>query len=95
MERKKITAWITKYALTQGIFSVEAEVCSEISEKMIKELKSGFSADVSGTYHKPDWHETKKDAVIQAEKMRTAKIASLKKSIAKIEKLSFEAMVQD
>lgn len=40
--------------------------------------------------NKPDWHETKEEAIQQATKMRNAKIASLKKQIEKLEKLNFD-----
>lgn len=73
--------WITKYALTTGIRKTEARV-STVSEKMV--VVGG-----SVCHHKPDWHKTFQDANERAEEMRTRKIASLRKQIAKLESLSF------
>jgi hypothetical protein len=41
--------------------------------------------------HKPDWHTTPEAAIARAEEMRTKKIASLKKQIAKLEAMTFSA----
>jgi len=78
-------AWISKYALTSGIFSVEAEVCST-SPTMIHEQKAKM---MSSFYHKPHWHNTKEEAIVQAEKMRKKKVASLEKQLNKIRKMTF------
>lgn len=75
--------WVTKYALTAGIQEVEADT--------VEESMAGYK-DSSGWrlwVHGKDWHRTRDSAVERAEEMRVAKIASLKKSIAKLEKLSF------
>lgn len=81
-----ITAWVTKYALTTGIERVEGEVNHGISSSM-------FSYGPMSGAHGNDWHRTPEAALARAEEMRTAKIASLKKSVAKIEKLKFSALV--
>lgn len=75
--------WITRYALSEGISEKEV-VLSEGSPNMVLERPS------FAHYHKPDWHETKESAIERAEQMRIKKIASLKKQIAKLEKLDFE-----
>lgn len=79
-------AYITKYALTGGIFSVEAEVCENVSPNMIKHRHNGFDTYAHGN----DWHRTWESAVERAEEMRLKKIESLKKSIAKMERLKWE-----
>jgi predicted nucleotide-binding protein (sugar kinase/HSP70/actin superfamily) len=86
-ERKKIEAWITKYALTQGIRKVDAILCSDVSEKMISTVNNGYTE----YYHANEWFLTREEAVAQAEVLRTRKIESLKKSIQKMEKLKFTA----
>lgn len=90
-DNPKIKAWIAKYALTQGIFVVTAEVCTDINEDMISqtEPKPQFGAV---TYHGKgrEWHETQAGAVAYAGEMRRKKIASLKKQIAKLEAMRFE-----
>ncbi len=79
-ETEEITAWITKYALTNGIDIVRATV---INDKMIKYGRIYA--------HGKDWHRTPEAAIEQANKMRIAKILSLKKQIAKLEGMVFTA----
>lgn len=76
--------WITKYALTQGIFEAEAEVIEDGTVRVRQEFIVSY-------YHKEgrDWHKTKESAVAKAEEMRKKKIASLKKQIEKLEKKKF------
>ena len=81
-EREKITAWVTTYALTQGIMKVDGEVCHGTSSKLLTYDKFGSASG-------EDWHRTHESAVKKAEDMRKAKIASLKKSIAKLEAMKF------
>lgn len=76
-------AFITKYSLTSGIEEVDAELCE--GGRMI----SISNRQYSQYEHIPNWHRTREAAVAKAETMRVAKIASLRKSIAKLEKLSF------
>jgi len=77
--------YITKYALTKGILEKEeAEVCKDTSLDMIS-VHSRYTE----YYHKPDWHESKEEAIEQAEKMRERKIKNLEKQINKLKNLSF------
>ena len=88
MKREIITAWVTRYALTEGIEVVKAELCSDISDAMITYGGTGYDRQSA---HGRDWHRTPEAALARAEEMRTAKIASLKKGIAKMERLTFVA----
>jgi len=81
------TAWITKYALTKGIFSTMVESC-DASNKMVKDISNDEWK--CWYYHGNDWHRTKEAAVKRANEMRNKKLASLKKSIERIKKLEFE-----
>jgi hypothetical protein len=81
-----IKVWITKYALTKGIFSVDVEVIGEETQMV---LTVGEAYSRSFHHEGDDWHRTSEGAVAKAEEMRLKKIASLKKQIAKLEKLSF------
>lgn len=74
-------AFITKYALTSGIKEIEGRI-SRVSPKM---FVSGY-----GSYHANEWHIYRASAIARAEEMRVSKIASLKKQIAKLEKLKFQ-----
>jgi hypothetical protein len=78
-------AYITKYALTNGIFKTDGEINEN--------YPSMFS--LPGTHHSffnegKEWHRTLEGAVARAEEMRVKKIASLKKQIAKLEKMTFD-----
>lgn len=78
--------WITKYALTSGIMEVEAEFCASMST-MVVYRAAGEEFDQFA--HGNDWHTAIESAKFKAKQMRQAKIASLKKQIAKLEKLEF------
>ena len=71
--------YITKYALTHGIMEEEAE---EVSQKMIRVRSRNYDS----FFHGNEWHTSKKQAIAQAEKMRTKRIISLEKSIEKLKK---------
>ena len=77
--------WITKYALTTGIYEIEAEITENGSAY-------DMHASLPTFYHKEgkDWHRTKESAIKKAEEMRQKKIESLKKQIEKLEEMRFE-----
>ncbi len=76
------TYWVTQYALTSGIEKVQGG----ISGNFIRvEGGWGFKLYRLGT----ESHETREAAVICAKEMQKKKIASLKKSIQRIENLEF------
>ena len=87
MNNEDITAWVTKYALTSGIQKVSGTVRHETSSDMLSYIGSRY--DWRECVHGTDWHRTPEAALERAEKMREAKIASLKKSIAKLEAMMF------
>jgi hypothetical protein len=88
MENPIIHVWITKYALTQGIFEIDATVCTKINKDMIEEVGAGYPT----MYHREgeEWHRTKESAIKRAEEMKQAKIKSVKKQLNKLENLKFE-----
>lgn len=79
-----IEVYITKYALTNGIEKKMARVCKG-NHKMIKIDAAGLGE----YYYNNDWHLTLGDAQRRAEEMRSKKIASLKKSMLRLEKMNF------
>lgn len=74
---EKITAWITRYALTDGIQKVQGE----IDQENPCEFDYGAWNFAIGD----QWHLTEKAAMDHAETMRTQRIASLKRSLFKTE----------
>lgn len=81
-DKEKTTIWITKYALTSGIEKVEAEISAS--------GETAFWGPFGSAYGEgKNWHRTEEEAKIRAEEMRKRKIASLKKSLVKLEKAGF------
>lgn len=72
--------WITKYALTRGLFQTEA---TDLGDEMIETENQTY-------FHKNEWAKSKDEAIIIAELKRRNKIASLKKQLNKLEKMRFE-----
>ena len=79
------TYWITKYALTQGIFTIQGQIIED-TPTMIKDT----NAKLNPYYFKPFWHDTPEDAIKHAELMRLKKFESINKTIAKLKKINFE-----
>lgn len=82
MNREKVKAWVTKYALSEGIQTVDGEVPHNISSTML-------CYGEHGTAHGNDWHRTLEAALERAEEMRKAKIKSLNRQIMKLEGMTF------
>lgn len=78
------TYWITKYALTDGIFEIESEL---YNDGMVMDSRKN---PLRVYYHTGDFHDTHELAIAKAEKMRAAKIKNLRKQIEKLEALKFE-----
>lgn len=75
--------FIAKYALTQDIYTTKVKVNGTDA---VDYPEKGYGMVF---YHKGDWFETYEGALARAEELRTRRIASLKRSIAKLEKLKF------
>lgn len=83
-----VTAWVTKYALTQGIFKVEGTIDPRVSETML--TVPGSANTFPQYFHGNEWHRTLELAIARAEEMRRAKIKSLEKQLTKVKKIAFE-----
>lgn len=77
--------WITKYALTQGVYPAEVDL-STVSDTMVRETKTAYP----NLFHKPYWHTTREEAVKQAEDQRVRKIASVRAQLTRLQKMTFE-----
>lgn len=80
---EKMKVWITKYALSEGITEHEATVIN--GQAYPGDPFSPFIGFVMGR----DAHDTPEGAVVAAMKARAKKICSLKKQLAKLEKMTF------
>jgi len=83
-EKVKRIVFITKYALTSGIIECEMDVNEDGKSCYGKPKDFLFSTGFYGN----DFHLTKEDAIKDCEKRKEKKIASLQKSIAKINKIT-------
>lgn len=84
MDKKMITGYITRYALTVGIIKREGEIADSGSFH----YKDPEEWGISSIWH-TDFRLTESEALARAEDMRKKKIASLKKQIAKLEAMIF------
>ena len=76
-------AYITHYALTKGILEMEGEG----SENGYFYARKGIYGQ---TFQLSEWTQDRSVAVSRAAAMRTRKLLSLKKQIAKLEAMRFE-----
>jgi len=83
-----MTAYITKYALTQGIIEVEAKVVQTDHgvDNIVSFSLPGFCSQYCS---KPDWHTDRIAALTKAELMRLKAISNLNKKLRKLEQLTF------
>jgi hypothetical protein len=80
--------WITKYALTTGIF--ETEVRDEGNGMVSQKNPNCYNTH----YHGQEWHLTSLSAIAKAEDMRKKKIAALEKQIVRLGKMDFHKITQ-
>lgn len=75
--------WNSKYALTDGLIEQDGE---DVGDSMVK---IGPLQYLRGDGM--EWHRTREGASARAEVMRKAKIASVRKQLARLEALRFDA----
>lgn len=80
--------WITKYALSSGIFEANAEICANISQDMIRLTREGRYEELFHGEGK-DWHLTEEGARERLKELKERKVRSLLKQISKIESIKF------
>ena len=88
-----MNAWITKYALTDGITDGEVIAEHKIRENPIEiKIKYLCKNAVGDQFYldSDDFCYTYECAIEKAEEMRQKKIESLKKQIEKLEEMKFE-----
>lgn len=78
------TAYITKYALTTGIYKTEGTA----KDGMFVQPSQGLGT-FPCYFHGKEWHLTKEDAIAHAEEMRIKKLKSIDKQMKKISALKF------
>ena len=83
---KVSTVWVTKYALTKGVYSVDAS----ISGKYAYYYPRG-KGPIGVQLAPGQWHTNELDAIDKAYKIRDAKIVSLEKKIKELRSIEFVA----
>jgi hypothetical protein len=80
--------WISKYALTQGLFAIDTDEPSAEFPNLLSVKQENTYADC---YHGEgrEWHRTYGEAAKKANQMVQAKIKSLKKQLKKYENMVF------
>lgn len=84
--------WITKYALTYGIWTGEAEDRKDgVIECKRPMTPEGEKELLWGYFHGEgkEWHRTEEAAKARAVVMREKKVSALRKKIAKLEAMRF------
>ena len=81
--------FVTKYALTEGIMVVSGEV----EDGMLRTF-GGSDGSRPMYFHGEgkEWHRTESQAMLRAEMKRRAKLKSLRKSITKLEAMTFKVI---
>lgn len=83
-------AYITKYALTRGVYSVQLDENSEI-----RGYKGGEYLTIREKsyryqfYYTGQWYMNEQDALCRAEEMRAKKVASLERQLEKLKAMQF------
>jgi hypothetical protein len=72
--------WITKYALSAGIYSIDGVTFDDAPRLLRK-------AGCHEFFYKPEWHHSEEEAKIHASKMVKSRIASLEKELNGLRKL--------
>jgi len=80
--------FITKWALSYGIFEIDADLHS--NKGMVSFRRSPEHFEEYCHHEGKDWHLTREGAVNRAEEMRIAKLKSLDKQTKKISAMKFK-----
>ena len=80
--------WITKYALTSGIFEKEVEFPAFNEDNNFVYVVGNIGEGYLG--EDKDWHRNKESAIKRAEEMRKKKIINVEKQLQKLKEIKFE-----
>ena len=88
-ERTRFMAWVTKYALTDGIQKMQVQDCFGTSPTMVEKVNGR-----NQYYHGKDWHRTPEEAVARAKEMQAAKLKSIERRLAKVAAMDFDKVLK-
>ncbi|MFO0449690.1 MAG: hypothetical protein ACK52I_13715 [Pseudomonadota bacterium] len=81
--------WNSKYALTEGLIEQEGEEYGEVGSSIVRVGSLPRQEYLHG--EGKQWHRTRESALARAEVMRKVKIASVRRQLARLEALRFDA----
>ena len=84
-----ITAWVTKYALTRGIFKVRGMVPAKRLKLFEYKPSKAIYAHSRSRAYGSEWHRTEEAALARANDLRELKIAALKRQLDRLENMTF------
>ncbi len=90
MADKRVTVFITKYALTSGVKMMNGTIGRDTPS-----MVSGYNIFDNFHGEGKEWHRTWNDAHTRAEVMRLEKIASLRAQIKRLEAMTFTEPTKD
>lgn len=88
MDKTTTKIFVTKYALTVGVYSIDADCEKNGDMAIIRGDKSGGYFDMY--LHKGDFHLDEVSALQKAEEMRIKKLKALDKQMKKVSAIKFE-----
>jgi len=78
--------WITKLALSRGVFEIEADFCPANQTDQIVQTKP-YPKHATFYYGKGiNWHDTAQGAMVYAVKMQNAEVQKLRDKAVKLQK---------
>jgi hypothetical protein len=83
-EERVITVWVTKYALSIGVFITKARVCTNGNGSMVEDIERRNGA----YYHGKDWQESEALALANVRARVAARLRSINKTKLKVMALS-------
>jgi hypothetical protein len=85
-----VKVWITRYALTSGVFTAEVEEPSARAKDMIVVVNTAIGLKKYFDGECRDWHRTAGEARQRCQELRAAKIRSLQKQLDKLSMMTFD-----
>lgn len=82
--------WVTRYALSKGIYEADAETTNFKDTVRVIKDKDGNALFFPHLLTKNSWHNNKEDAIKRAKEMRSKAIESTEKRLVALRLMKFE-----
>jgi predicted P-loop ATPase len=94
MQDEMVTIYITKYALTQGIYQARGRICHEVNDSMVQVIPEREGMAMPYYLHGRDWWRTPEEARLDAERRRQEAIKTIEKKLARLKSMTFKIKVR-